>query len=192
MVSTDEGGAEVKEDFGITSRALRLIKEALGEEQPEEREDKCSESGDGRGQTGHLASLVDELVGALLWACRKGYHDVAELLLDRGADVGQADEDGWTALMRACQNGHRDVAELLLDRGADVGQADEDGWTALMLACQKGHHAVAELLLDQGADVGQAKQNGWTALMWARNSGHDDVVELLLSRGAGGAEDIAS
>ena len=56
--------------------------------------------------------------------CLKGHLDVAELLLDRGADVGQANTYGVTALMAACQEGHRDVAALLLDRGADVGQAN--------------------------------------------------------------------
>ena len=58
---------------------------------------------------------------------------MAELLLDRGADAGQALQNGMTALMSACYNGHRDVAELLLDRGADVGQAMQDGMTALII-----------------------------------------------------------
>ena len=52
---------------------------------------------------------------------------MAELLLDRGADAGQALQNGMTALMSACYNGHRDVAELLLDRGAVVGQANTAG-----------------------------------------------------------------
>ncbi len=49
-----------------------------------------------------------------MWACRMGHHNVAELLLDRGANVGQTKHGGWTALMLACLNGHRDVTELLL------------------------------------------------------------------------------
>jgi ankyrin repeat protein len=40
---------------------------------------------------------------ALMSACHRGHRDVAELLLDRGADVGQATQDGGTALMLACQ-----------------------------------------------------------------------------------------
>jgi hypothetical protein len=185
LVSTEEGGKEVKDDFGVTSRALRLIKNALGEEQPEGKDDTCSEGGGDRDdQTGHLASLVDELVHALILACQNGHHDVVELLLDRGAGVGLALENGHTALMGACHGGHRDVAELLLDRGADVGQATQDGMTALMLACLKGHRDVAELLLDRGADVGQARQDGGTALMMACEKGHRDVAELLLDRGA--------
>ena len=85
-------------------------------------------------------------------ACQNGHRAVAELLLDRDADVGQARQDGTTALMYACQNGHRDVANLLLDRGADVGRIRPDGVTALMAARYAGHDDMAELLLSRGAD----------------------------------------
>jgi ankyrin repeat protein len=55
---------------------------------------------------------------ALMYACKNGHRDVAELLLDRGADVGQAQQGGWTALMLARAKAHADVIELLLSRGA--------------------------------------------------------------------------
>ncbi len=58
---------------------------------------------------------------ALLYdACEKGKVDVARLLLDKGAEVDRACEDGWTPLYIACQEGHVDVARLLLERGAVV------------------------------------------------------------------------
>jgi hypothetical protein len=117
-------------------------------------------------------------------ACQEGHRDVAELLLDRGADVGQAKQDGTTALILACEKGHRDVAELLLDRGADVGQADENGMTALMWACQKGHLDVATLLFEKSADANQAMDNTVTPLMCASHFGHLPCVEALLSHGA--------
>ena len=58
---------------------------------------------------------------ALLYdACEKGKVDVARLLLDKGAEVDRACEDGRTPLYIACQEGHVDVARLLLERGAVV------------------------------------------------------------------------
>jgi ankyrin repeat protein len=46
-----------------------------------------------------------------------GRADVARLLLDRGAEVDQARDDGKAALQAASQQGHVDVAQVLLDRG---------------------------------------------------------------------------
>jgi len=52
-----------------------------------------------------------------MMACYGGHRDVAELLLDRGSVVGQADKYGWTALMIARHAKRGDVVELLLSRG---------------------------------------------------------------------------
>lgn len=48
------------------------------------------------------------------------------MLLDHGAAVNQAMNDGASPLWIACQNGHEACARLLLDGGADVNRADED------------------------------------------------------------------
>ncbi|MBQ9389089.1 MAG: ankyrin repeat domain-containing protein, partial [Synergistaceae bacterium] len=50
---------------------------------------------------------------ALVWAAKKGYAEVAELLLKHGAGVNAKDKQGYTALMRAAKKGHADVAKLL-------------------------------------------------------------------------------
>ena len=58
---------------------------------------------------------------ALLYdACEKGKVALARVLLDNGAEVDRACEDGRTPLYIACQEGHVDVARLLLEHGAVV------------------------------------------------------------------------
>ena len=52
----------------------------------------------------------------LQWACQKGCHDVADLLLKYKADANRRDNSGDTPLMAACRGGHLDVVELLLER----------------------------------------------------------------------------
>ena len=107
----------------------------------------------------------------------------ANLLLQHGADVAAANNDGLTALMRAAERGHEAVAQLLLQHGADVA-AKNDGLTALMCAAGGGHEAVAQLLLQHGADVAAANNDGVTALMGAAGGGHEAVAQLLLQHGA--------
>ena len=57
---------------------------------------------------------------ALCAAAREGQRDVAEFLLDMGADANHRGGADLTPLMNAVLSGHPDVAELLLDRGALV------------------------------------------------------------------------
>ena len=59
------------------------------------------------------------------------------MLLDRGANVNNADQDGETPLLSASQNGHNEICALLLWRGARLGQRSVD----------VASHARAQLLL---------------------------------------------
>ena len=81
-------------------------------------------------------------------------------LLDDGAEVDRAKEDGATPLFVACDNGRVDAARLLLENGAEVDRATENGQTPLFIACSEGHVEVARLLLDKGAAVDRAKETG--------------------------------
>ncbi|OCK88748.1 ankyrin, partial [Cenococcum geophilum 1.58] len=46
--------------------------------------------------------------------------EVVKLLLENGADVAVASNDGWTPLNSASSSGHLEVVKLLLKNGADV------------------------------------------------------------------------
>ena len=109
---------------------------------------------------------------------------LVQLLLDKGADLSNTAEQGWTALHWAAQEGHEPVTRLLLDREADVSATDERGWTALHLAAEIGHEPVTRLLLDREADVSATNERGWTALHLAASIGHEPVTRLLLEKRA--------
>jgi ankyrin repeat protein len=67
-------------------------------------------------------------LGALHYAARDGYTDVALALLDAGADVNQLTAgDRSTPLLVAVINGNYDLAMKFLERGADPTIASEDG-----------------------------------------------------------------
>ncbi|MGB6063731.1 MAG: ankyrin repeat domain-containing protein [Desulfomonilaceae bacterium] len=90
---------------------------------------------------------------ALSLAALTGQAEVAELLLEAGADIDARDFDGRTALFEAALSGHLQVVVILLARGADVHVRDISGRTALTEANVWGEAKVAELLIKSGAHV---------------------------------------
>lgn len=74
---------------------------------------------------------------ALMLAAMGGKREMAELLLDNGADVNAMSRDGNTALMFAVLFGHRDVVQLLVEHGADTKIKNKLGGTALTVSSAK-------------------------------------------------------
>jgi len=68
------------------------------------------------------------------YACPRGFLDIAQVLLDNGAEVDKPNSLGNTALRGACLYGHLDVARLLVEKGADVNKVGHDGRPLLDLA----------------------------------------------------------
>ncbi len=81
------------------------------------------------------------------------------LLLEYGADINAADNDGWTALMWAAQFGQLEAIQILLDNKADINAIDNVGWTALMIASQVQTKEVVELLLKNSANPNPKSEN---------------------------------
>ena len=123
---------------------------------------------------------------ALIMASASGQTQVAQLLIDNGADVnwqGKVDSD-FTALQAASSRGYQGIVQLLLERGADVNLVDDEHKTPLHIASLKGHRETVQLLLEGGADVNAASAVHGTPLQLASICGHLEVVRLLLEKGA--------
>jgi hypothetical protein len=71
----------------------------------------------------------------LQYAAFRGFYDLCELLMAKGADVNAKTHDqGYSALMFAAIASHRDVVGLLLDHEADVDYKNTIGRTASQMA----------------------------------------------------------
>ena len=70
-------------------------------------------------------------VTALSWAALEGKEEIAELLIEAGADIGAKNLDGATPLHAAAFMGQLEIVKLLLDYGADVTAKTLNGETPL-------------------------------------------------------------
>ncbi|KAI3390535.1 hypothetical protein diail_9273 [Diaporthe ilicicola] len=157
------------------------------------------------------AGISEETIQAhiLHKAAERGYYRAVEILVGRGAFVGEAidnyklpvpttvDSSGkhselvgsLTPLHLAARNGHSKTAWILVEIGADVND-EVDGelfalrFTALHLAAMSGCPRTVSSLTQQRANLNIQTVLGYTALHFAAMCGHKDVVEKLLDERA--------
>ncbi|HTS26307.1 MAG TPA: ankyrin repeat domain-containing protein [Bryobacteraceae bacterium] len=123
---------------------------------------------------------------ALHWAAFRDDLEMANLLLDAGADVKAATREGAiTPLFMACTNGSAAMVERLLKAGVDANSTKSNGTTALMIAAASGGAGAVKALLDHGANINARESaHGQTALMFAASLNRAEVVKLLMQHGA--------
>ena len=114
----------------------------------------------------------------LHFAAAKGYLDIAQILLDRNADVNSRDDEGYTPLLHALLKRKYDVAQLLLNRGADAQVRDKSGKTPLHLAATDGHLEVVQIILDRKVEVNSRDGDGYAPLLLALLKRKYDVAQL--------------
>jgi ankyrin repeat protein len=79
-------------------------------------------------------------------AIEQNHYELAQMLLDDGADVNATTTDRLTPLHMAGQNGNTNIVNLLIDRNAKINAVDSEGWTPLDRAMKWGHPEAVDLL----------------------------------------------
>ncbi len=105
------------------------------------------------------------------------FRQTVRLLIDRKADVGACDDEGYTPLHYAAIHDDVEVIGLLLDAGAQVGVGTQAGETPLHSAAIGGMPTIASRLLCAGADVAAVDATGRAPLHCATDP---SVVQLLV------------
>lgn len=123
---------------------------------------------------------------ALMWAAGRGYHEIASILLHKGADTEARNE-----LLSVHSIEQLDHLEPISrsssaneDRLGMLHVKKRHGWTALIWAARNGRTEIVNLLLDSGANVNAITKDGFTALVHAIDNKHQETAHLLLERGA--------
>ena len=105
-------------------------------------------------------------------------------LIDEGADINAAQNDGTTPLHWAVYRKDIALVERLLTNGANAAVANRFGASPLAEAVKLADSALVEALLEAGADPESANLDGQTALMLAARTGSVDVARQLVAYGA--------
>ena len=123
-------------------------------------------------------------------ACRRGFMDIAMLLVESGASLDCAAAMDRTILhyLALRPSGSLDLCAGLIEAATQAGvlidRPDAIGLTALHLAVQDKHTEAICLLLKSGATVDIPDHMGRTALAHACCLGYTEQAEVLLDAGA--------
>ena len=127
----------------------------------------------------------DPVKTKFLAACRSGDLEYVNVLLSRGVDVDNTDDEalGWTGLHQAARGGHLAVVEVLIEKGADLNPRAKLGLlTPVYAAVINSQVETALGLISRGADVLLTTDRGETLLQEAARKGLGEVVEELLRK----------
>ena len=134
----------------------------------------------------------DEGLSPLMHAAKKGYTNIAKLLLDYGADTTFTTISGKTAMIMSSFFGHVEMVELLIQHHAPWDISGKSGLYPIHSAVSGGNLEVVRYFLDRGVSVDLPEMiTKWTPLMRGMVVGtSQEIAELLLERGAAtGARD---
>lgn len=126
----------------------------------------------------------DGKFGCLEIAAQEGLLEIAQLLVEAGADPNERFLRGQTALRISARNGRIELIKYFISKGCEVDTKADDGATPLEAAASKGHLDIVKLLLENGANINHQDNDKDSPLGEAAKHGFIEVVDFLLSKGA--------
>ena len=121
---------------------------------------------------------------ALHIAAREKNLEIAQMLIDNGADVNVADNEGWTPLMRAAMAGSSDVVELLLNKNSDATALNSVGESVIVHATLSNCNDCLDLMFEKfnfikAMDDSSLRLQLQDAFTIARNHENEEIQTTL-------------
>ncbi len=121
----------------------------------------------------------------LHYACKNGWEDIVQKLLEKKADVEVENKKGDRPLHFAIIGGSVEIVKWLLAKKAKVNATNKRGYTPLFFVGSKNGIQIAKLLLKHGANIGyKSKKNKNTPLHYIIWNYNIPLVEFLIKKGA--------
>lgn len=116
--------------------------------------------------------------------------EMADLLLNAGADVHLLDVDDRDALFYALERANEAVIQRLHKAGADLNWGDELGWTRLRIAAFHREPETLALLLNYGADPARNRGKLLSAASCQVRAGDNEATERTIDLLMAAGEDV--
>ena len=115
-------------------------------------------------------------------AAKNGRTDVIQHLLQKGCNINQQSEEGYTVIYAAASRGQTKKIEFLIKHWANLNIPSTSGMTPLLSSLNNGHFDAAQLLIQNKADVNTSAFNE-NALLLSIQWGKTELAKRIKTNG---------
>lgn len=126
-------------------------------------------------------AINDAGYSPLILACYRGNNEVAQFLIENGADINYNNAMG-TALMAAVVKNNIQIVNLLIDKNVNIELKDGNGTTAIIYAAMFKNHEIAKVLIKAKANYETKDNRGNSALDYAILADDDQLIQILKTK----------
>ena len=110
---------------------------------------------------------------------------ITEILISKGANILDVDNEGNTGLHLASENGNFETVKYLLNtKKCNLDIENKEQFTALHLSSINGNLNICKLLIENGANLNCLNSRKRTPLHLASSNGNSEIVRYLIQKGA--------
>jgi len=122
-------------------------------------------------------------------ACKFTRHNMAKVLIEKGADINKADNESNTPLLVSC---HKEVDLInilfliyyLIEHNTDINKANNNGDTSFFMVCCWGNEDIINYFIEHRADINIKNKNEKSPLSFAYINNNNIEVNCLIEHGA--------
>ena len=119
----------------------------------------------------------------LMMAVAKENNDMAETLMDAGAEINIADNGGNSALIYAANKNNARLVQLLRRHGARI-EIIKNNLTGLMMAVRNSSLNLIKVMNPSPKELNLKAEDGWSAIYFAVRRSDPEILNYLLDQGA--------